>query len=64
MILLLTLLLMLLLLPLVLMALSVRLLCFQEMGMEIPEEVEMEIRTGGQHGLPPIVKKPSLKMPS
>ena len=57
MILLLTLLLMLLLLPLVLMALFVRLLCFQEMGMEIPEEVEMEIRAGGH--LPPIAKKPS-----
>ena len=55
---LLTLLLMLLLLPLVLMALFVRLLCFQEMGMEIPEEAEMEIRAGG-HGLPPILKKPS-----
>ena len=50
---------MLLLLPLVLMALFVRLLCFQEMGMEIPEEAEMEIRAGGQNGLPPKMKKPS-----
>ena len=54
MILLLTLLLML--LPLVLMALFVRLLCFQETGLEILEEVEMEIRAGGH--LPPNAKKP------